>query len=177
MPEQKNANTVSGLEDVIKEKLAGNMQQNALDFIAYTQANGFEYDARYASNNAYLFNYLGESVFLLGIAPFWNVTGWNVYLGIEDNIVSNGDYDGFPVDQSLKEFAWSNVKACEVSLGRDCGCGKQPGKCVYVFGKEIMNNCPSHVFWFVDPNADTLESIYKLAEVWKSCINESKRPL
>jgi len=171
MSEKNKASTLSALEGTIKEKLMGEAQKHALEFIAYTQANGLVYDAGYATNNAHLFLYNGETVFLLGLPPFWNVKGWNIYLGIEDNIVSNGNYEDFLVDETLKEFAWSNVKTCEVALGRDCGCGKQPGKRVNLFGKEIENNCPSHVLWFVEPDASTLEKIFKLVNVWKRCID------
>jgi len=173
-PQNSPQNAAPALEAAIREKLTGEAQKNALNFVAHALTSGLTLDARYASNSAYLFNYFEESVFLLGITPFWNVAAWNVYLGIEDHVVSNGDYDGFPVDEALREFARANAKTCEVALGGSCGCGKQPGRCVSVFGKKIENNCASHVLWFVEPGAETLENIYKLAEVWKSCLADAK---
>jgi len=90
---------------------------------------------------------------------------WNVYWGDYDSTIFSDGYADFPVDENLKELVWVHIHTCG-----GCGCGNQPGKSMKIFGKEFDNLCTS-ILWFGNPDADTTEKLYKLAEVRKSCIN------
>ena len=163
MSEEKKYLTI---EDEINDKLSGEMQKNALSFAAYVQAIGLTLDGVW--NGAYVYHYKGKCICLIGIPPFWDVIGWNIY-GFDYNTV----YDDFPVDEDLKEFAYANVKPCAVAIGGECGCGIEPGIRANVFGKEFDGTC-CHVTKFENPDADALEKITKLVQVWKHCIDNKK---
>jgi len=139
------------------------------------RANGMETNhAEYSS----VFQFLNEPVFVLVPHPIDDSgdIAWNVYWGDYDSTIFSDKYAGFPVDESLKELAWEHIHTCGnfLSNGEHCGCGKQPGKSMKIFGKKFDNLCTS-ILWFGNPDEDTIAKLYKLAEVWKSCIAESKR--
>jgi len=81
------------------------------------------------------------------------------------------------VDEELKEFAWMNVHYCTyfTSNGKECGCKDKPGRRVSIFGKEFDNVCHSPL-WFLNPDAEALENMKKLVELWKHNIANAKRP-
>ena len=44
MSEQNNGNTPPAIEDAINEKLPGEAQKNALDFVSFMRENGFTFE-------------------------------------------------------------------------------------------------------------------------------------
>jgi hypothetical protein len=154
MSEEKKNLTI---EDEINEKLTGDAQKNALDFVAYMRANGMTSDAEHSN----AFRYYAKWVCILCVYPDDNGMGWTIF----DNPLS-GQYDDFPVDDDLKEFAWAHVNICG-----QCGCPSKPGIRKTIFGKEFDNVCTSEVA-FRNPDAETSGKIKQMIEVWKNCIDE-----
>ena len=176
MSENNNENIRTTIENEINGSLMDDLsKKNALDFIAYLRANGMTTtDANYPG----VFRYLGEAVCVLAIHPIeeGELPVYNIYWGDYDSTIFSSDYDDFPMDEQLKEFAWKHIHLCVnfTSNGKYCGCGSQPGKSMKILGKEFDNLCTS-IIWFGNPDAATLETIYKLAEVWKLCIVENAK--
>jgi len=92
MSEQNNANATPTIEDEIREKLTGKAQRNALDYVAFVKANGLE-----------------PNIF---INPPGYKNAWSVCMGNWDSILSRSEYQNFPIDERVKEFAWAHVKPC-----------------------------------------------------------------
>ena len=148
-------------ENEIKEKLSGDMQKNALNFLSFIKEKGMTTDEEYSS----VFRYNGEAVCVLALHPnFDENIGWNVYLGDYDSSICSDEYENFPVDEELKEFAWAHKHTCG-----SCGCGNQPGKKFKILGKEFDNVCTS-LMWFGNAEAETLDKLKKLVDVWTLCI-------
>jgi len=145
--------------------------KNEKDFYNYMKANEILSDAPDSS----VYRYKGEAVFV-GIGNIVDEgLGYTVFWGDYDSTIFR-EYERFPVDEQLKEFAWANIHYCAYfeSNGEHCGCEQKNEKSISVFGKEFDNVCTSGL-WFANPDADTLEKIYKLAEVWKLCIDSVKK--
>jgi len=67
------------------------------------------------------------------------------------------------VDEGLNEFAWSHVNMCT-------SCGSQPGRSKTIFGKDFNSVCTSEVaFW--NPNADALNKIIRMIDIWKESVD------
>jgi hypothetical protein len=139
-------------EDKIKATLSGNILNNALDFVAFLQAN--------------------EDLLA---APCEGADGWNIYVkGINSAYVSfsgeknNFDivlhintYDGEePVDDELKEFAWAHVIICPKGCGSStfCGSSKLNEK---IFEKEYERICQSPLY-FPNPSCNEMKMVQKL---------------
>ena len=144
MPEYTNALTI---ENEILAKLEGDMQKNALDFVAYMRAAGMKNPTDMP--NAFLYN--GKWVNILII----DNGGWTIY----DNPLTK-HYNDFPVDEELKMFAWENVHICATGH-----CDSSPGVRKTIFGKEYENVCTSEVA-FRDPNAYTLSKVKQMLDIW-----------
>jgi len=158
MSEQNNAGTANTFEDVIREKLTGKMQQNALDYVAFVKANGIQGDGVYYVPGAYLCNIHRV-----------DETGWYVSMENIDSPLCRHEYQNFPVDEKVKEFAWAHVSKCA-----GCGCGFNPGRRIMLFGKEFHHTC----FGFLNiDNADgeELELLKKLTEVWKQIVDDAAK--
>ena len=167
MSEQKNNLQI---EEEINEKLTGDLQKNALKFIEFLKTKDMTVDAVHSS----VFRYHGEAVCVVVLHPNYDENlGWNVYLGDYDSSICSGDYENFPIDEQLKEFAWTHKHTCGhfLSNGEVCGCGNQPGKSFKILGKEFDNICTS-LMWFGNADGETLEKLMKLVEIWIRCIDE-----
>ena len=153
------------IEDEINERLSGELQKNALTFVDLLKSGGMVVDKTYSS----VFRYFDEAVCVVVIHPnFVGELGWNVYLGDYDSSICSSDYENFPMDEVLKEFAWAHKHTCG-----SCGCGNQPGRTFSILGKEFDNVCTS-LMWFGNADGDTLENLMKLVDVWKLCIDEKQ---
>jgi len=135
------------IENLITEKLTGDMQKNALDFVAYMRAAGMENDEA----NSSAFNYKGQWVCILII----DEGNWTIY----DNPLTK-HYDDYPVDAKLKQFAWANVHICATGH-----CDSSPGARKTILGKEFENVCTSEVA-FRNPDAKTLKYVMQLTDIW-----------
>jgi len=141
------------IEDVINETLTGDIQKNALDFIAFLRTNDYSVDW---DGTWWCVNYKDDCPTLLGV----NTGG--VQFGALFNYCNFDDDNS--VDDGLKETAWAHVQICKhfESGGKKCGCGDQPGL-VTIFGKEF-NTCKSPLT-FINPDAQTLAHI-KMLMLW-----------
>ena len=165
MAEIKNVNATLKIENKLKESLIGEALKNALDFVSYLRSIGMTTNEDEEGNRFY---YKGE---IMSIIICWkddaNPSGlWFIC----DAPVS--EHEGFPIEECLKEFAWSNVKTCNVFEGNPCGCGSEPGKSITVFGKDYTNICTSELQFF-NPNAEALVKIKKLMDMWIYKINNT----
>ena len=167
MSEQNNV-TLSATEDIIKEKLTSDTQKNALDFVAFMKAN--EMPPKLVAENCWTFAYSEEAIHacVLAIYPDESGIGWTIF----DNPLTS-QYDDFPANDKLKEFAWAHVNLC-TSCGGSSGCGKQPGRCKTIFGKKYDNVCTSEVA-FRNPDTETLKTIMQMIGIWKLHIDNDKQ--
>ena len=165
MPEQKFNPQI---ENEIREKLSGDLQKNALDFVVYIKERGMTTDEIHPN----VFRYHGEAVCVLALHPNYDENiGWNIYLGDYDSTACSVEYENFPIDKQLKEFAWSHKHTC----GK-CGCDNQPGKRFKILGKEFDNVCTS-LMWFGNASSEELEKLIKLVDLFKLCIDNKQRTL
>ena len=163
MSEQKSKITQ---EDEFRINLSGDTLRNALDFATYM-------------DNTSSWKHLGENVCFIVTDPGDYLY---VYFGHNKSSVcfktteNNGETFNYPMDESLKIFAWARVNQCNHfrTNGKICGCGQEPGHSFMIFGEKFDNlcNCP---ICFLNPNADTFEKLKKLVEAWKICIEVNKR--
>jgi hypothetical protein len=144
MPEHNNTPKI---DDEILVKLDGDMQKNALDFVAYMRTAGMTNHADMA--NAFLYDDKWVCILIIDNG------GWTIY----DNPLTK-HYDDFPIDEDLKKFAWANVHICATGH-----CDSSPGVRKTIFGKEYENVCTSEVA-FRNPNAETLQKITQMIDIW-----------
>ena len=140
------------IEEQIKNKLSGDMQKNALDFIAYMKAAGMTTHDTYST----AFEYNGKWVCILIIGK----NNWTIY----DNPLTK-HYDDFPVDESMKEFVCAHVRKCT-----KCGCDSSPGINKLIFGRAFENVCTSEV-GFRNPDVETLQKVRQMIDIWKKNID------
>ena len=171
MPERNNENATRTIEDVIKEILTGQMQQNALDYVAFLKANGMipEEPEFYAPAHTQCF--VG-SIGILSIddcPPDWGFCTRNW-----DQVFYRSEYQDFPADEKVKEFAWEHPGTCRnfKTNGKECGCGFQPGRHVTIFGKDIYYTCHGGLS-FTNPDGEELELLKKLTMVLNHIIADA----
>ena len=147
------------IEDVMKNVLKGEAQENALNFISHVRK-------------------LNESgVFPINMNDENDESGWNVD-GLGFIVVTGGE--DFPgpwamwlmaenigehtqnTEDDIKEFAWSHVSPCG-SCGGDCS----PGTTTKVFGKTFENVC-QHNLMFVNPDSEAVRNMKRIADIKKA---------
>ena len=71
-------------------------------------------------------------------------------------------------EDALKESTWSHVRVCEhfTSGGTQCGCGKQPGSTMVLFGRTFENLCFA-ALEYISPDAKTLGDIKELMRLFR----------
>jgi hypothetical protein len=151
------------IEDFINEVLTGDIQKNALEFIACLRVNGMLFERvnkGYWEDKLYWYiNYKGKSVCFILINGY-EKGHWTIWS--DDDRDSNWFRD-FPLDEKMKEIAWKNVDICE-----NCGsCGGGTNKTI--FGKDFNNVCCT-VMRFTNPDVETLECMKKMVEIRKNDI-------
>ena len=139
-------------EEKINTTLSGDTLKNALDFVAFLQAND---------------DFLAE--------PCEGADGWNIYRkGINSAFVSfDSDKNVFDivlhintysakesVDDDLKEFTWSHVIICPQGCGETTLCGESKIN-NEIFGKKYEHICQSPLY-FPNPTANEMEKVQKL---------------
>ena len=106
---------------------------------------------------------------------FWSSSQANAAavsrMGSTDNELPDSDYQDqavFPADEQLKEFAWEHARICQHfrTNGKECGCGRQPGQRITLFGKEMDNSCDGNIE-INNPHGEILELTKRLADLWK----------
>ena len=168
----KKCKQALAIEDVIREKLPGDMQKNALDLIAFMKANGISPsttpridDTPEGKAYTYGSDSANGGCGLILIEP--GKPGWGYcYGGFYDSALLRNEYQDFPVDENVKAFAWAHVSACRnfTTNGKECGCGYQPGRRITIFGKEFHHTCHG-VMGFDNPDGEMLKLVKKLIDV------------
>jgi len=153
MAEQNNGDEFIELEGKIKDALNGEMQSNALDFVAYLKANEMTLDI-YTT----VFYYMGKEVCCLTLDGNSHPAGpWSIYWGDFDVY----EQDDLKADEQLKKFVLANIHFC--STGH---CDNSPGKSRTIFGNKYDNVCYCALH-FKTPATEALKNIKKLAELRK----------
>ena len=149
------------LRDEINEQLTGDLQKDALEFLAYLESDELALDS------------VGEPICCMLIHPIQNQPYWNLYIGGYPSLIYKTERQDLPIDDELKELVWSLVKVCThfKTNGKECGCGQQPGFNLTIFGKKFDSCCHCPI-WFGNPDAETVVKIKKLIEAWKLCVAE-----
>lgn len=156
MSEQKNTPKI---EDIINHVLSGDMQKNALDFVDFLSANGFqtEYNPDEYEENKWtgaIGGVVGDSIGYMFVRAGTNCPDpWNIWLNEYEF-----DYSSSAEDDELKEFIWKNVNGCSKCNPNweNCGGGER-----VVLGKKFDRLCHSPMSFYV-PDAQELEKLKKL---------------
>jgi len=151
MSEQKT------IENMLKDNLSGDLLANALDLVDYLKKNGMTNGTNPGDTRFY---YKGELMCIF--ITFKNEHNPSGGLMIFDCPLTG--HEGFPIEESVQEFVRAHVNKCG-SCGGDCG-HEQRGATKVIFGKEYDNLCSSEVAFF-DPDAEAVEKIKKLMDLWK----------
>jgi len=167
MKNSLNKNLTPILEDFIREKLTGEKQQNALDFVAHLRAGDESgdfsicYDTQWGEN-IWLAKKKGEDVCYINVFAPHSPDFWMQVLIRGDHI---GEHAAMTVDEHVKEVAWANVTSCG-----DCGanCGPEKRRRT-VLGKGFDNVCTTTIM-FNNPDAATFDCIKIITDVRKNDI-------
>ena len=152
--------SIKTIEEKLNETLSGDLLKNTLDFVAFLKDCGMTYD------NDNRFFYMGAYTYILIF--FKDANNPEGILCICDCPIR--EHESFPIDESVKEYVWANVKKC-----KNCGCDdKMRGATKAIFGKEFDNLCSSEVT-FINPDTESFEKIKTLMELWKYIIADSKK--
>jgi len=141
------------IENIISECLVGEMQNAALDFIAYIKS--LKMTPRWSNRNAWVVNYKGRGVCKIYV---WD-NGWFIRPSF------NYDYEdelmAFLVENKLEEIMWANIYHCQA-------CGKSPATCMQkskmILGKEFKGVCSCVLFQFHNANVNAIECVKKLID-------------
>ena len=127
------------IEDRIHERLSGDAQKCALEYVAFLRANRFKIE--------WIEKHNGWNVKKKKASPaFLNVGGGSGDRNAFGIVFNSGDFKG-PADDALKEFAWAHVLVCPSGCGGTEIC-KLSRKCLTVFGKDFKNVCIAPLdFW------------------------------
>lgn len=149
MSEQKNQLSI---EEEINEKLTDDTRENALDFVAFLQANEISIISSGEGEGWAIGGAEGNSI------GFMLITGTPEFPGPWTFWFNSCDFGDDPADDELKETAWAHTGICgRCHAGwKDCGGGDR-----VIFGRKFENLCHSPLM-FTNPDAKTLESEKKL---------------
>jgi len=148
------------IEDVITSTLKGDAQKNALELITHLSASE---ESGYCSVTMH--DEKDESGWSVSNLGFIVINGsddfpgpWTMWMGV-DNI---GEHSKAPVDEHIKEFAWSHVAPCG-----SCGGKCSPGVRTKIFGKDFENTCQSNLM-FTNPDAEAVDGMKKIIDIRKN---------
>lgn len=147
------------IEDVIKDTLSGDTQKNALELIAHLRT-----DKEPGKFSITMYDKNNESGWNVANLGFIIISGSDDFPGPWTMWVGTNKLDKhaeFPVDEHIKEFAWSHVSPCG-----SCGGKCSPGTSVRIFGKYFENVCQSNLI-FVNPDANTVDYMKKIIDIIK----------
>ena len=148
----------NSIENIIREKLTGNVQKYALDFVAYLKANGMTAGEEHGA-----VKYKNE------IVCYCHIDGGSEYPS-PWTVWSEGDYSKDTTDEKLKEFIWKySINQCG-----NCGGGCHPGSKKTIFGKEFDNVCSAAIDFYIyggDTDVECLECLKKVVEIRKRDID------
>jgi len=147
------------IENVINEKLTGEAQKNALDFVGFLKANEISLDYNPGESgataiwNGAVGGIVGNSIGYITINGDENCPGpWTFWL-------NSCDFDGSDsADDEFKNAIWafaSPCGKCHDGWEKCMGSGKRT-----ILGKEFENQCHSPLM-FCNPDAGALENMKK----------------
>jgi len=146
------------IENIIHEKLTGDVQKYALDFAAYLRASGMTTGEEHGA-----VKYKGETVCYYHIDEGSEYPNpWTVW--------SEGDYSKVPEDEKLIEFIWKH----SINNCGNCGSGCHPGVKKTIFGKEFDNVCHAAIDFYIyggETDVECLECMKKVVDIRKCDIN------
>ena len=160
MPNQKQYNRI---EDAIVELLEGELQEQALNFVAYLNENEltpiplpYEMDngKTIGSKIPYNGHYLGWV--LIKENGEWCFQIFN-YLDFGESIHSEEK------DEEFKKIIYDHVKICKSPCHDQCWRAKD----VKIFGKEFKSVCSQHSHDFVNPDDKMIEHMKRLIDYSK----------
>jgi len=170
MANQTNGKTHPTIVDEFKAKLTGDNLKHALAFASYWGTDDVSAEGGDFCGSV---KYKGEDVCYIKVGGFEdsNLDHWIIW-SIHDADIA--ETPGFLVDEQIKEGFWANVNHCGhfLSGGVECGCGKQPGRCKAIFGKEFNNVCNSDMV-FTNPDAEALKCAKVMVDLRKRNIDKA----
>jgi hypothetical protein len=141
------------IEDAIVELLDGELQENALNFVAYLNENQ-----------------LTPNMSAWGKIPY---NGYNLgWMSVEENawsfqVFNFLDFGKFnDEDEAFTKAIHDHVKICIAPCHDECWRAKD----VKIFGKEFKSVCSQHSQDFVNPDSNTIEYIKKLIDYSKKTV-------
>ena len=139
------------IENAIAECLDSEMQQTALNFVAYIKS--IKMSPRWSNRNAWIVNYKSRGVCKIYV---WE-NGW--FIRPSFNYEYEDELMDFIVENIPKEIIWDNIYHCRA-------CGKSPATCMQkskvILGKEFKAVCSCVLFQFHNPNTYAIECVKKL---------------
>jgi len=145
------------IECYISEVLNGDARENALKLVAHIRVGEEAGKSSIVMNDE-----KDESGWNVPGIGFIVITGsddfpgpWTMWMGV-DNL---GEGVTTPVDESLKELAWSYVSPCG-----SCGGSCTPGARTTIFGRVFENTCQSNLM-FTNPDAGVVEGMIKIIDM------------
>ena len=139
------------IEEAITQKLAGEAQNNALDFVAFLRENKLQLGSNGDGEGWAVGGIVGDSIGFMLVNGAKKIPGpWTIWF-------NSCDFEDC-ADDALKETAWAHASPCgKCNKGwKDCGGGDRT-----IFGKEFERLCHSPLM-FTNPDAQTLEHVKKL---------------
>jgi hypothetical protein len=156
------------IENHILEALSDDAQNIALDFVAYLRANNMQFErgtGYWADKRYWMIKYQDEYVCFILVNGFGAVRDKTEPEGLiiwSDDSGSNW-FEGFSLDEQIKEIAWENVDLC-------AKCGScSGGTRKTIFGKEFDKICRT-TFRFNNPDVQVLKCVKKMVEIRKNDI-------
>jgi len=162
------------IESAINERLIGDVQKRALDFVSYLRDNDMQFDREvggyWDGKFYYTVSYNGEFVcFILIYSPASAVDSTEPWVVWTDDSGSKW-FEDYPLGEDLKEIAWKNVGVCGNETETACGgCPSIGGQPKTIFGKVFNNTCGT-TFCFKNPSCMELECLKKLMQIRKNDI-------
>jgi len=155
---QKKTN--AKIEDVIPHYLDGNMQNSAMNFVAYLQTN--KMPLKWDAWNTWKAHSKGKVLCWITLHPFMWV--------VSPCLTSINDYEEIVINERLQHLVWDNFKRCSPPC-RDRGECRGAKNATTILGKEFNDICNEvyHVnnkkVDFSNPDETTISSINKLLEL------------
>ena len=149
-------NKKSTFEEAIKHYLDGDMRDNALEFAAWTKANGLEPRRDGKDTASWKIPYKDVCLCHIRFEPKHHFIFWLCDC--------SGEHDA-----GFTKAVQDHVQHC-VTCNPHC----PPGSDVTIFGKEYTNVCHELTVQFENPNAGELEYIKQLLEYWKTAGHTSE---
>lgn len=170
MSNQANGKTYPTIVEEFEAKLTGDNLKHALEFASHWGTD--DVSAR-SGDFCGSVKYKGKDVCYIKVGGFEdsNLDHWIIWSIHDADIAETPD---FPVDERIKEGFWANVNHCGhfLSGGKECGCGKQPGRRKAIFGKEFDNVCNSDMV-FTNPDVEALECAKMMVDLRKRNIDKA----